>query len=483
MTNGWFEVDKEGLAKLLERRGKAYVIYELLQNAWDTDAKKVEATLVPPNEEGVMELTVKDDDPDGFKFLHHAWTLFAESSKKGDPEKRGRFNLGEKLVLAVCERAMLITTKGTVAWDATGRHGSKESTRKGSVFAAEILMDQEDYEEVLVQIQSLIPPKGVKTSVNGKALPRRKPAHAFEVQLPTEISDEEGYLRNTRRVTEVEVYEVPPGQKAAIYEMGIPVVETDDRWHVNVMQKVPLNSDRDNVTPGYLQKVRTALLNEMHDRLKGEEEATETWVRAASADKDAKPEAVTKVMSERFGKKRVVVDPSDPEGTKIAMSKGYSVVFPGSLSKGEWGNVRSSGAILPAGQVTPSPKPYSSDGRPEKVIPREKWTRDMHRIAEFAQFLCDKLFEVNCHVKIVREPQVAWGANYGQGELCLNYGRLGRNWFARQKRDEEVVDLLIHEFVHHTVLDHLSEKFHKMATRLGARCVGLALDYPEEFQG
>jgi hypothetical protein len=31
--------------------------------------------------------------------------------------------------------------------------------------------------------------------------------------------------------------------------MGIPVVETGDRWHVDVAQKVPLNFDRDNLPP------------------------------------------------------------------------------------------------------------------------------------------------------------------------------------------------------------------------------------------
>jgi hypothetical protein len=36
----WFDVDKQGLAKLLERRGKAFAIMELIQNAWDTNAKK-----------------------------------------------------------------------------------------------------------------------------------------------------------------------------------------------------------------------------------------------------------------------------------------------------------------------------------------------------------------------------------------------------------------------------------------------------------
>ncbi len=32
--NNWFEVAKEGLARLLERRGKHFAVLELLQNAW-----------------------------------------------------------------------------------------------------------------------------------------------------------------------------------------------------------------------------------------------------------------------------------------------------------------------------------------------------------------------------------------------------------------------------------------------------------------
>jgi hypothetical protein len=31
----WFEVDRQGLARLLERKGKEFVLYELVQNAWD----------------------------------------------------------------------------------------------------------------------------------------------------------------------------------------------------------------------------------------------------------------------------------------------------------------------------------------------------------------------------------------------------------------------------------------------------------------
>ena len=44
----WFTVDKDGLAKVLGRRGKAFAVLELIQNAWDAPgATQVEVTLKP----------------------------------------------------------------------------------------------------------------------------------------------------------------------------------------------------------------------------------------------------------------------------------------------------------------------------------------------------------------------------------------------------------------------------------------------------
>ena len=36
----WFDVDKAGLAKLLARKGKEFVLFELVQNAWDEDTRQ-----------------------------------------------------------------------------------------------------------------------------------------------------------------------------------------------------------------------------------------------------------------------------------------------------------------------------------------------------------------------------------------------------------------------------------------------------------
>ena len=46
----WFDVDKDGLGKLLEGKPKIHAICELIQNAWDQDVTGVEVELTPiPN--------------------------------------------------------------------------------------------------------------------------------------------------------------------------------------------------------------------------------------------------------------------------------------------------------------------------------------------------------------------------------------------------------------------------------------------------
>jgi len=52
----------------------------------------------------------------------HILTLFADSAKKSNPEQRGRFNLGEKLVFAQCDEVTVRTTKGGLRFDSEGRH-------------------------------------------------------------------------------------------------------------------------------------------------------------------------------------------------------------------------------------------------------------------------------------------------------------------------------------------------------------------------
>jgi hypothetical protein len=330
------------------------------------DVTEVCIQVEPVRGRALARLVVEDDDPAGFSDLAHAYTLFAESEKKSQPHKRGRFNLGEKLVLAMCAEASIETTTGTVVFDEAGRrHYPRRKRERGSKFEGLLRMTRDELSDVENAVQLLIPPSRIRTTFNEVELLPRTPIAVIEATLPTELADGEGYLRATRRRTFARVHEAVEGESARLFELGIPVVETDDQWDVDIQQKIPLNTDRDNVTPAYLREVRALVLNHMHAHL-DEKTARDGWVSQALESPDINAGAVGSVLTSRYGDKRVIADPSDPEGTKLAVSRGYAVIQSGSFSRRQWQAIRASGAALPAGQVTPSPKPYSTGpGRPD----------------------------------------------------------------------------------------------------------------------
>ena len=479
--NEWFQVDKAGLAKLMAGRSKAFIVFELLQNAWDQNVTEVDVTI-----EGIpgtrnAQITVTDDDPDGFADLRDAYTLFAESRKKANAAQRGRFNLGEKLVLALAKSAWIETTTGTIEFTEGGSRIARRCRReRGSMFRATIPLTRTDLEEIDAAVKRVIPPADIATTCNGCILEPRFPVAFFNEVLPTVVADEEGVLRKTSRKTLVRVYEPAEGEAAMLYEMGIPVVETGDRYHVDVQQKVPLNMDRDNVTPNYLRTIRVAVLNATFNCL-AEEDATRTWVREACSDERTSTEAVKTAVTLRFGENAVRYDPSDPEANKRSAAEGRPIIYGGQLSSAEWSNASRAGVLPAAGAVTPSPRPYSPDGDPLNVLSESEWTAGMRQVAEYAAAIGGELLHCGVHVLIAREPDWPYGATYGKGRLVFNLSRCGRAFFDNGISDE-VNELLIHESGHHYTGDHLSADYYRALAKVGAGMVRLALTRPELFR-
>lgn len=477
----WFEVDKGGLAKLMAGKNKAFLLYELLQNAWDQNVTQVDVTVEKIEHlRCTVRIQVVDDDPDGFTDLAHAYTLFAESAKKADAGKRGRFNMGEKLVLAVAREARIVTTKGTVEFDEAGRHEKRLKRDKGSCVTALFNMTKADFEQVLKAADRVIVPPGISTRVNGRELPQRQPIAEFETVLPTLVADDDGVLRPSQRKTIVRVYETD-GETAWLHEMGIPVVQTGDRYHVDVQQKVPLNMDRDNVTPAYLRAIRVAVLNATFERIT-KEDAAQTWVKEACGDERVADEAVRKTIGLRFGDNAVAYDASDVEGSKLSMSQGRQVVYGGHLSAAEWEMAKRAGVLPAAGTITPSPKPYSPDGPPLNVIPYKDWTAGMKRFQGFAIEIAQLLLDAKISVRFANQPDWNVLATYGiSRELTFNVARTTPDYFDGQIKQQQIDDL-IHEFGHHYSGDHLSSEYHDALTRLGAKFTLLALRRPELFK-
>lgn len=466
--NNWFEVDKAGLAKILARKGLESAVFELIQNAWDEDGVTIVAvTLSKASERGCYCLQVEDNAPAGFADLSHAFTLFAESKKKADPEKRGRFNLGEKLVLAICQRAEINTTTGTVIFDKEGRRTKRFTTKLGSRLTLTLRAIEADVERVIEKVKTLIPPHNISVVFNGLHLAHRIPFDKLYETLTTEIADGEGNLVRSRRKTLIEIYEVQPGEKATLYEMGIPVVETGDKYHYNIGQKVPLTMDRENVPPSFLSAVRVAVYNVVHPTLT-RDDINEKWVQESAASPHCCMDATKHYVTEKFGEKRVSFDPSDPEANNRAVAAGYTVVKGPMMHKGAWDNARTADAIIPAGQVFPT--------HPKSFLPFSpaEVTEQMAAVANYVFKLGMLVLGVHVSVEFGKQP-TRERACWGDRKLQFNVPNCGGlAWFDLDNNRQKIDDLIIHEFGHHFESNHLSDAYADALTHIGAKMVRLA---------
>jgi hypothetical protein len=470
----WFNVDKEGLRKTLARKSKEFVVYELLQNGFDAGSTEVTASLTEPDSKGKSVLECIDDAPGGYADLSHSHTMFAESAKKSDPKLRGRFNVGDKMVLALCDRATITSTTGRVMFQPNGtrRHDTKIKTKMGSKFEGELQLTPAEYTDIKKRVSLVIPP--VPTTFNGKQIPMRKPLHEFKVTLPTEIADGTGVSKLRPRTTQVRLYEVPDGE-AYLYEMGMPVVQIDCKWSVDVQQKVPLNIERDNVSPAYLKAILGAIINEKGDDI-SEEDAAAGWLSMAMESKNAKPEAVKKVFQKKHGVDAVFHDSNDPGASKEATAAGKQVVNPRAVPKA----VRK--VLMEAG-IKKASADFSTDpGKTKGIIPDNKLTPAMRRYKLFIERVTPLVVDHKLKkVVFANDPKskIYGCTKWNPKDFIFTVNVAGHN----VENWQDNYDLFIHEIGHFYARgnDHLNEDFYHACTLIGARMAGAALRKPELF--
>lgn len=498
MKNQWLEIDKEGLRKTLGQKDKVFLLTEMVSNAWDEDITEVDVSLTCPDENGFSWLRVTDNSPTGWADLSHSHTMFAESVKKGKSEKRGRFNAGEKDVLALAVEAKLTTVKGQVLFNEDGTRTEGSETRMvGSEFVAKFQMTVQEYEHICQQAKMLLPPKGITTLFNGSPIQYRKPCGSFTETLPIPLSDKEGVVRNTERKANVNLYERLPGEVAMIYEMGIPIVELgDDKWHVNVMQKVPLSRDRDNVNPSYLRKIRVGVLNKKFEELKSDDAAAASWVRDAVSSPKSSDEAVKCVMARRFGENYVTRDVKDIGSAKEAVSQGYNVIEGGSMTGEEWARLRAikdeNGKSLLKTSAQVAPTDAVGPLKSSLIIPREDWTTAMQAYAMQVEAISPKLIGKPVAVQFIDNEDVhiegcfykGYRGDRSKKGYIRDFGVITVNLaYHDPENDEQKFSLLLHELAHDTVCsnDHLHHDFHDTVEFLGGKLAVLIQGEPDLF--
>jgi len=465
-----FTVDIRGLQQTLVQDAPR-ILMEPIANALDTTATDILVRFSWAR--GIATYTVEDNDPRGFERLADAFTLFAPSQRKADPTARGRFGYGEKEFVALCYPGpvAISTTSGTVTFDRdtrTVQTGANARREIGSAVEARIRLSRDEADAFVARLRSLLVPDGITLTLelNGDRVilaPRPILRQIEKVDLPTVLADADGVLRPSRRQTTLTLHEVRPGESPTLHELGVPVVAHAGAWHIDVHQKVPLARSRDAVTPAYLRAVHAAALDAAADMLSADT-ARAPWVMSALAQ--AQPETVRTIVHTVYGENAVIADPSCPEATKRAVDVCRTVVYGGAFPGDVWETIKEHGILRRAGHYPELRRDVatSPDGIPP--IPELKWKPGWRHVAQYAATLGLELTGRDITVSLYRLPHGDHAATCGPGgELTLNVANLGRSWWTNEQAIDE---LLIHEFAHLKVLDHLSDAFHKECCRLGA---------------
>ena len=472
MSN-WFDVDKSGLKNIQSEKDKFFIVSELVSNSFDEDIKVCEVNVwKDQTSSGKYFIKVEDDSPDGFRNLSHAYTMFASSYKKGNVKQRGRFNLGEKLALAMFDYAEIRSTRGAVIFDSNGRKKLSTKRNKGTTFKGLLKMKHKDFVSILEQSKKIICPDNVVLKVNNEIVDRKKLLSQFTCTLPTIIENVAGELRKAPKQTLVNVYP-KSSDNGKVFELGIPVVDIDIDYDVDIQQKIPLNKDRDNVTPAFRKTLATEVLNHCHSLIK-EDNIKAGWITDALEDADVN--AVADVFTKRHGQDAVTVDLKDREAVSKAQASGVQVIYGSNYNSKVFDKLRKvreeTDLFKPAGQYSQYASPKFQGGAVE--LPLDQYTDGMKKVAEYTKLIHQKITGVDCNV-VLHDGSGA-NATYQKGgvpEIHYFWKVLGKNWFDLNNNRIDIDRLIIHEIGHHYCSNHLDENYYKALCIIGAKLTNL----------
>jgi TPR repeat protein len=489
VVNWFLRAPQQGFAYAQCSLGFGYTIdhalEELISNAQDEKATRIDVRF--EHVEGRRySISVEDDLPEGFRELADADSLFTPSRKKNHPTKRGRFNFGEKWVIAICDSAKISSMTGTISWEDNEVRYSRVQQAAGTLFEGHVTSNRREHRQVCQKMLRIISNDGVVMTFNGRIIEPRKPVVSFEATLPTIIVNEKAELVRTERQTTVNLYEVREREEASLYERGIPVVKTGDLYHYDVRQKVPPSLSRDNVPASFLKLLRTLTLDQTHNLIP-KDKIRATWVREGL--EDAKPETVASVLDKTFGKQRAIADPSDREAEDRLTAEGFTIIPADAFNTATWRNIMATGAAQAAGMIRPTAKSGRTDlnAQVKTSLDANELTPAMKLVEQYAVLVAKQVVGSDITVAWVNDVDCPFSVRYGPrgssaGAFDFNVARLGHGWFDRPPATTwEIESLLLHEFGRHRASNHLSEAYCDALAEYGARLSALKLQQPELF--
>ena len=241
-------------------RPLAHLVKELLQNALDaTDDKGVIDLWIAAGEQRVVSVLCSED---GLGADVETVNVMSLTGKKDSVLQRGRMGRGFKEVLSVSSFALVKSRGQQLVFD-HDEHGPTIRRRswsghKRGFHALFDISHGGGIGEALGYLRTIMPSYGMKLSINGQlvatqpAVRHRREAGNGDVpgrrlaKAPERVRNPSGRSRTGRGP--VDPRDGYPGLPGGVAE----------RYHCDVLQRVPMNLNRDAVVAGYAGKLRTA---------------------------------------------------------------------------------------------------------------------------------------------------------------------------------------------------------------------------------
>ena len=464
MSDAKLVVDVEGFRQIQAGRPKWSFVRELVSNAWDEAGSTLCDVSVSKNGNQTAFIRVEDDGP-GFANLKDAYTLYRRTDKRSDPTVRGRFNLGEKELVAIAQSMTIETTSGTVDFPRKGGRRTLHRKRfKGTVVTARVVWTKIDVASVIDMLFRFMPPKGKKLIVNGTEVPYHEPMHVEEIGLQTVVEIDD-IMRFAHRKTTVEIYAKKfSDDRGWLYEMGVPVQPIDCSYSINVMQKIPMPPNRDTVSDAYLREIYSVALNATADKIRSDD-SSEDWIHAGMRSKNTTESAVEAVASARYGDKAVMWS-SDTEANERAIGAGYNVVHPRTLSKDERDRLMSVSVPRASDMFGRTPKQV-------RMIPKSEWTDDMLLLSEYCDFISESLQDRPVKISFYRDRQIHAAAEYGADGISFNLAKINHT----HPFQPQTTGLILHELAHRKGEGHFDMAYIHELQRLAGEMIHLVGSY------
>ncbi len=471
----WFAVDVEKRGSMVRSRPLGRLLKELLANSLDANATEVTITCNPASgtrrdKSGLraFEFACEDngagcEDPEILRTV-------GSSTSDLHPGTRGRFGQGLIDVVAACDRAEIRTLRHRLRFDGTGCDVStvRGDPLRGMVVNGLLRHDGNGSKDLGDYFRSVIVPASVRLTFGGVAVAHREATRTIDgLELPTVAYDQKkSRWKRFVRATAVEVLE-RWGEEPMIYELGIPV----DRmpwslpFDVNVLQKTPLDTERDMLPDGYKRALLLQLVPRMSDEYRQvvEEHGVPEEIsgNAELADR-LSDETKASVIRKTTGADREMIvrrnqfDADDPsESAELEQLHGYKPVNLRHLASGVARLLEDAPTV--AQTHDEQCKVHSCHGRLPPKTARQTECLEMYSALAGAilgrSIKCERMQGGN--VK----------ASFGKGIMRLN---IDTPCLWDDPLGEESVGTVLHECAHDTVSGH-SVSFQVEIARLGAR--------------